>query len=176
MSAQDKVINPLKFTDSRIYNMQNLLRILVVILFTWFIYCKVNENSERLVFNQNEQNGIVRLQSFVYGTLTAEKNIQNYEFTINQSENVLGIVQVDSTNPDLKVQLIKKGVLFDSKKECINTNLGNTYSCKIENQLLEKGRYTAVVYKNTNMKKLDFNLFVGIFGKGYINVETTSNH
>ncbi|EKO53871.1 hypothetical protein LEP1GSC127_4223 [Leptospira kirschneri str. 200801925] len=145
-------------------------------MFTGLISCKINENSERLIFDQSEQNGTVRLQSFVQGTLTPEKNIQNYEFTINQSENVLGNVQVDSTDPDLKVELIKKGFLFDSKKECTNTNLGNTYSCKIENQSLEKGRYTTAVYKNTNTKKSDFNLFIGIFGKGYINVKATSNY
>lgn len=145
-------------------------------MFTGLISCKINENSERLIFDQSEQNGTVRLQSFVQGTLTPEKNIQNYEFTINQSENVLGNVQVDSTDPDLKVELIKKGFLFDSKKECTNTNLGNTYSCKIENQSLEKGRYTTAVYKNTNTKKSDFNLFIGIFGKGYINVKAASNY
>ncbi len=159
--------------------MQNSLRIVVTIMacmFTGLISCKINENSERLIFDQSEQNGTVRLQSFVQGTLTPEKNIQNYEFTINQSENIRGNVQVDSTDPDLKVELIKKGFLFDSKKECTNTNLGNTYSCKIENQSLEKGRYTAAVYKNTNTKKSDFNLFIGIFGKGYINVKATSNY
>lgn len=145
-------------------------------MFTGLISCKINENSERLIFDQSEQNGTVRLQSFVQGTLTPEKNIQNYEFTINQSENIRGNVQVDSTDPDLKVELIKKGFLFDSKKECTNTNLGNTYSCKIENQSLEKGRYTVAVYKNTNTKKSDFNLFIGIFGKGYINVKATSNY
>lgn len=159
--------------------MQNSLRIIVTIMacmFIGLISCKINENSERLIFDQSEQNGTVRLQTFVHGKISPEKNIQNYEFTINQSENVRGNIQVDSTDPDLKVELIKKGFLFDSKKECTNTNLGNTYSCKIENQLLEKGRYTAAVYKNTNTKKSDFNLFIGIFGKGYINVKATSNY
>ncbi|EMY79444.1 hypothetical protein LEP1GSC060_2439 [Leptospira weilii serovar Ranarum str. ICFT] len=137
-----------------------------------FVSCRENGNSEKLVFIQNEQNGIVRFQSVVYGRIDPQKNIQNYEFSLKQSENVLGVVQVDSTDPDLRVRLIKKGFLFDSKRGCTNTNLGNTYSCKIEIQLLEKGRYQLVVYKNTNTNESDFNLFVGIFGKGYVNVET----
>lgn len=83
-------------------------------MFTGLISCKINENSERLIFDQSEQNGTVRLQTFVHGKISPEKNIQNYEFTINQSENVRGNIQVDSTDPDLKVELIKKGFLFDS--------------------------------------------------------------
>ncbi|EMJ94647.1 LIC_10463 family lipoprotein [Leptospira alstonii] len=144
-------------------------------MFAVFVSCRKNGNSERLVFIQNEKNGRVRLQSVVYGRIDPQKSIQNYEFTLKQSENVLGIVQVDSTDPDLRVRLIKKGILFDSKRECTNTRLGNTYSCKIEIQSLEKGRYQPVVYKNTNTNESNFNLFVGIFGKGYVNVETQFN-
>ncbi|EMF83376.1 hypothetical protein LEP1GSC188_1989 [Leptospira weilii serovar Topaz str. LT2116] len=156
--------------------MRNSLRIILAMTACMLIYCQVNGGSERLVFIQNEQNGAVRLQSFVHGKIYPEKNIQNYEFTLNQSENVLGIFQVDSTDPDLRVRLLKRGFLFDSKRECTNTNLGNTYSCKIEIPLLEKGRYRLAVYRNTDANETDFNLFVGIFGKGYVNIKAAANH
>ncbi|URD70491.1 LIC_10463 family lipoprotein [Leptospira borgpetersenii] len=156
--------------------MRNSLRIIVTMTACMLIYCQVNGGSERLVFIQNEQDGIVRLQSFVHGKIYPEKNIQNYEFTLNQSENVQGIFQVDSTDPDLRVRFLKRGFLFDSKRECADTNLGSTYSCKIEIPLLEKGRYYLTVYGKTNMNETDFNLFVGIFGKGYVDVEASVNN
>ncbi|WP_032927261.1 LIC_10463 family lipoprotein [Leptospira santarosai] len=155
--------------------MQNPLRIIATMTACMIIYCQVNGGSERLVFTQNESDGIVRLQTFVRGKIYPEKNIQNYEFTIDQSENVSGIVQIDSADPDLRVRLLKKGFLLDSERECTNANLGNTYSCKIEIPLLEKGRYRLAVYGHTKANEIDFNLFVGIFGKGYVNVKSAGN-
>ncbi len=103
--------------------MQNPLRIIATMTACMIIYCQVNGGSERLVFTQNESDGIVRLQTFVRGKIYPENNIQNYEFTIDQSENVSGIVQIDSTESDLRVRLLKKGFLLDSERECTNANL-----------------------------------------------------
>ncbi|WP_210413253.1 LIC_10463 family lipoprotein [Leptospira barantonii] len=148
---------------------------IVWIVFAGLLFCHGSDKPEKLTFINNEQNGMFRLQSFVHGRMEIGSNIHNYEFTIKQSENVRGVFQIDSTNPDLKVRLTKKEFPLDTKTECTNTNSGNTYSCKIEINSLEKGRYLLSVYRKNYENESNFNLFAGIFGMGYIDVESTTD-
>ncbi|WP_244247636.1 LIC_10463 family lipoprotein [Leptospira yasudae] len=154
---------------------QTLSLIATVLILICFVLCGEEGNSERLSFTANEQNEMIRLQSFVHGRMEPGRNIQTYEFILKQSENMRGVFQIDSVSSDLKLELIKKEFPFDSKTSCANANSGNTFSCKIEIQSLEKGTYRLTVFRATNKKESDFNLFAGIFGKGYIDVDSTSD-
>ncbi|MGJ4752536.1 LIC_10463 family lipoprotein [Leptospira kmetyi] len=148
---------------------------IVWIVFAGLLFCQGSDRPEKLTFLNNEQNGMFRLQSFVHGRMEAAIRIRDYEFTIKQAEDVRGVFQIDSTNPDLRVRLVKKEFPWDTKTECANTNSGNTYSCKIEIGSLEKGRYLLSVYRNHGESESNFNLFAGIFGKGYIDVESAND-
>lgn len=165
----------LKKIQSIKFNLLARFFAIATIVFSSFVFCQGSGKTEKLTFINNEQNGMFRLQSFVHGRMEPANNIQNYEFIIIQSENARGVFQIDSTNPDLKVRLIKKEFPLDTKTECANTNSGNTYSCKIEIESLEKGRYHLSVYRKNEGNESNFNLFAGIFGKGYIDVESPTD-
>ncbi|TGM53707.1 hypothetical protein EHQ97_14860 [Leptospira adleri] len=129
------------------------------------------ENSEKLSFSNNEQNGMVRFQAFLHGNLEPDRREKNYNFTVKQAENIRGIFQIDSTNPDLRIRLIQKSFPFDTGTDCTNTNSGNTYSCKIEINHLGKADYRLRVFGDFKTNRSSFNLFAGIFGNGYVHIE-----
>lgn len=128
-------------------------------------------DSEKLSFANNEQNGMLRFQAFLHGNMDPNRREKNYDFTIKQAENIRGIFQVDSTNPELRIRLIAKSFPFDSETDCTNTNLGNTYSCKIEINHLGKADYRLRVFGDLKTNQTSFNLFAGIFGNGYVHIE-----
>ncbi|WP_394854579.1 LIC_10463 family lipoprotein [Leptospira ellisii] len=135
------------------------------------IGCETEQIGERIPFVKNDRNGMIRSQSFLHGRMETGKDRKTYSFFLKQAENVQGIFQIDSIDPELRIRLIKTGYPLGSKTDCTNTNSGNTYSCRIEIPALEKGKYKLSVFRGLADRESDFNLFAGIFGKGYVDIE-----
>ncbi|PJZ51426.1 hypothetical protein CH380_20280 [Leptospira adleri] len=133
-------------------------------------YCK-RDNSEKLSFLKNEQNGMIRFQAFIHGKIETNETEKYYNFVLKQAENLQGVFQIDSTNSELRIRLIQVDFPFNTETDCTNTNSGNTYSCKIEIKPLEKASYRLRVFRNSKTEESSFNLFAGIFGNGYVHIE-----
>lgn len=133
--------------------------------------CDTDPIEERIPFIKNDQNGMIRSQSFLHGRMEAGTDRRTYSFFLKQAENIQGVFQVDSVDPELKIRLIRTGYPLGSKTDCINMNSGNTYSCRIEIPSLERGKYKLSVFRDLAEREGDFNLFAGIFGKGYVDIE-----
>ncbi|WP_245667167.1 LIC_10463 family lipoprotein [Leptospira tipperaryensis] len=114
---------------------------------------------------------MVRFQAFTHGKIETKENEKYYDFILKQTENIQGVFQIDSTNSELRIRLIRVNFPFDTETDCTNTNSGNTYSCKIEIKSLEKASYRLTVFRNSKTEESSFNLFAGIFGNGYVHIE-----
>ncbi|WP_232380774.1 LIC_10463 family lipoprotein [Leptospira ainlahdjerensis] len=150
--------------------MKEYSKILILFLFFQIPFCKT-EDSEKLSFLKNNLNGMIRFQAFVHGKIGIDRNEKNYGFILKQAENVQGVFQIDSTDSELRIRLVQTVFPFDTETECTNTNSGNTYSCKIEVKSLKKAGYQLRIFGDSNSIESDFNLFAGIFGKGYVQIE-----
>ncbi len=152
----------------KVYSKYRIL--LIFLIHPLLTQCSRND-SDMLSFFKNEQNGMIRFQAFVHGRIEPDQNDKNYDFVLKQAENVQGIFQIDSTNPKLRIRFIKTNFLFGTETDCTNTNLGSTYSCKIEVKDLEKARYRLRIFSESRTNDSNFNLFAGIFGNGYVQIE-----
>lgn len=119
---------------------------------------------------------MVRFQSVEHGQWNGKS--KEYYFILKQSENVQGVFQIDSTDSNLKILLTKKNFLIHSTTECISSVSENTVSCRLEIPSLEKGKYVLSVFTQNSPRESessphasDYNLFSGIYGKGYADLE-----
>ncbi|EMJ93228.1 LIC_10463 family lipoprotein [Leptospira alstonii] len=170
--------DPIRFFESkrsaRFFVPRAELGIRAVGIVLW-IFCGVlagckEEEQEKLSFIRNDRNGMIRLQSVKHGQLNG--GLKEYSFILKQAENVQGVFQIDSVGSNVRIRLTKKNFRIRSTTDCIPSVSENLRSCRLEIPSLEKGKYILSVFEEGPTSwGSDFNLFSGIYGKGYADFE-----
>ncbi|WP_234369475.1 LIC_10463 family lipoprotein [Leptospira santarosai] len=175
-TASSKTKKAVRMCLEKVYGSISAFQICLWILCGVLIGCKEEVVPRKLSFIPNNKNGMVRFQSVEHGQWNG--NSKEYYFILKQSENVQGVFQIDSTDSNLKIRLTKKNFLITSTMECISSVSGNTASCRLEIPSLEKGKYVLSVFTEIPLRESessprasDYNLFSGIYGKGYADLE-----